>query len=644
MTTQLQVRGEERSAVPQAQQRRERRSLALAALGWISGCFLVLAWNYVPRLANNMWSDAEFSGWVAAIAHRLHLGERMYEDVILPIPPGSMWLLAQVEAFTGRPLMLAEAWACAICHLGLALAAYAMVVPFAGRKIGLLVAGATVAFVIQLPKELLYDHTAQLVSWASFVLLARGLVGWTTPRRIPWLVGSGVLAGLACAFKQSTSVGVIGGGLVGVAYLAFVAHRRGEARSLRDGAMALAAFGLASLLGLGLTLGFVAAIGGSISGFLETVFTDGSALKGGYEVLLPRMLGYTTTAPSLPLPLLFVLGGALLAFRVVRREGSLANPCPDDEARSTFFSKRELALVLGLTTLAFLGAAVLLASRIDPGKAFVPGKIAALLARHLPSLGVALGLVFLAASFPLERRPLSRNDALAALLAAAVVAAIGHNSSVREARFFYDNNVLVAVGLLCLFLAIEKARLPWLRYLAYGVLVFSVFGGKMGRYIAARTPAPSDSFWAGMYVSEDGEKILEAAKRVRELAGPDETVLVLPEDVSFAALVGRPRPKLCGAILFVDQYPGRCLAEDLRELEANPPKVIVVYPGDEIEWRRMYALWSSRSPSGFLNNAVLRHHLPARYRHDSTFPSFFWGARTTVEIYVRNDAVERRSD
>jgi len=338
-----------------------------------------------------------------------------------------------------------------------------------------------------------------------------------------------------------------------------------------------------------------------------------------------------------------VLGGAFIAFRIVRRGEALDAPCPSDEAARAPFSVRELALLVGLPALAFLGAALLLVSGAEPGKAMYAATVVALLAGHLPTLGVALGAVFFAASFPLERGPVSRNDALSALLAGAVVAAIGHNGSVREARFFYDNNVIIAVGLLCLFLAIDKARLTWLRYLAYGVLLFSVFGGKMGRYLDARTPAPSDSFWAGMYVNEGGEKILQAAARVRELAGPDETVLVLPEDVSFAALVGRPRPRLCGAIAFVDQYPARCLAQDLRELETNPPKVIVVYPSDEIEWRRMYALWSSQSPAGFLNRAVLRHHLPARYRLDSSYPSRFWSAATSVEVYVRRDADEPRA-
>ena len=334
-----------------------------------------------------------------------------------------------------------------------------------------------------------------------------------------------------------------------------------------------------------------------------------------------------------------MVGGAFLAFRIARRGEGLRNPCSNDEATHASFSKRELALLFGLPTLAFLGAGLLLASRIDPGKALVPATVVTSLASHLPTLGVSFGAIFLAASFPLERKPISRNDALSAFFVAAVVAAIGHNGSVREARFFYDNNVIIAVGLLCLFLAIEKARLPWLRYAAYGALLFSVFGGKTDRFLRARTPAPADSFWGGMYVNERGEKILEAAQRVRELAGPDETVLVLPEDVSFAALVGRPRPQLCGAIVFVDQYPARCLAQDLRELETNPPKVIVVYPSDEIEWRRMYMLWSNQSPAGFLNRAIFRHHLPARYRLDSSYPSVFWGAATSLEIYVRNDAV-----
>lgn len=632
MTTQTEARGD---AQPRSPSARAGQLSTVFALGALSVAFFAFASQYAPRLTNNVWSDVEFSGWVAALAQRLQKGARFYEDLILPIPPGSIWLLAQIEGIAGPSRMLTEAWACAICHLLMALSAYAIAAPFTRPRSALFVSGATLALVLQLPKELLYDHTAQVVSWASIALLARGLVS-SAPRRDLWFSAAGLVAGLVCVFKQSTSVGAIGGGGVAIAYLALVARKQAKPNALREGLVSLVFFGCGVALGLALTVGFVAGIGGSVAGFFQTVFTDGSALKGGWKVLLPRMLGYTTVAPTVSLPLLFVVIAGLLAFRIARQGGGLGAFARAGEEEDSWLSSKEAASVALLTTLAFGGGALFLASGIEPGRyLLLPGRIVYALAGYLPSLGLVFGALFALASLSYggERR----SHALSALLLAAVVAAIGHNGSVREARFFYDNNVIVAVGLLCLFVAIDRANLRHLSIVAYAIVVFSIFGGKMERFVIATHPVTDGGFFSGMKVNPRGEKILEAAARVRELTSEDETVLVLPEDVSLAALIGRDRPKLCGAILFVDQYPSRCLAEDLAEIEKNPPKVIVAYPSQEADWQRMYRLWSSQSPAGFLNRAVFRHHIPARYRLDSTFPSVFWGGTSSLEVYVRND-------
>lgn len=643
MTTQTEAPSEAR-ALAQAETRRTERIGVLLSLGWLSAIFLLLATQYVPRVANNVWSDSEFSGWVAAMAHRLHLGERMYHELVLPIPPGAIWLLAQVERFTGRPSMLVESWGCAICHLLMALSAYALASPFTKRRTALFVSASALVFVIQIPKELLYDHTAQVVSWASLALLLRGLLAFQSPKRSVWLFSGGLVAGLVCIFKQSTAIGAIGGGLLAIAYLAFASHRRAEPRSLRSGIVALSVYGLAVALGLALTIGFIVAIGGSVPGFFQTVFTDGSALKGGWKVLVARMLSYTTTSPTLPLPLVLVALGAALGVRIARQGEGFVVPSKEDETQAALAKERapiplrELAFILLIATVTFGGAAALLASFADPGRWLLPARIVQLVTTYFPILGTAFGAVFFVASLPRRGREGSaRADALSALLLAVVVAAIGHNGSVREARFFYDNNAIVAFGLLCLFLAVERARAPWLVWTTFALVMVSVLGGKMDRYRAAREPVAGDGFWAGMYVNKRGEKILDAAARIRELTSPDDEVLVLPEDVSLAALIGRPRPKLCGAIVFVDQYPERCLSRDLSHLENHPPKVIVAYPSNEGDWQRMYQFWSSRSPAGFLNRAFLRHHLPARYRLDSSYPSSFWGSSTSVEIYVRQD-------
>jgi len=48
----------------------------------------------VPRLNNFVYSDREFTGWVGPIAERMNQGQRLYDDLVLPIPPGSFELLS----------------------------------------------------------------------------------------------------------------------------------------------------------------------------------------------------------------------------------------------------------------------------------------------------------------------------------------------------------------------------------------------------------------------------------------------------------------------------------------------------------------------------------------------------------------------
>lgn len=624
--------GEARPAPRAAKLARHATAIGLTALVLAHSFF---AAHYVPRLTNNMWSDAEFSGWGAAIARRVVEGALPYRDLVMPVPPGSLWILAAIQRSVGHARILDEAAVCAICHGTMAVLAYAIVRPFASRKVSLFVAAGSLATIIQLPKELSYDHTAQVFAWASLALLARVLARPDAARARVWLFAAAWTAGFVALFKQSTATGAVAAALLAPSLLGFLDARARGARAAAPRAIAsLAVAATGAALGFASVLGAIAAAGGSPAGFLRVVYGDGAELKGGAATIVPRLLGYTTVDGTIEAPLLLAALAVVAVWRTLAAGRAFAAPSPADSTDREPSRRALAAYVLVLVGTATLGVLQLRLFVGSPMSAFY---VASRIAHKLPPVGLALAAAYAVAA--LRARASGPRDAgFAVLLACAVAGAMFHNASVPEVRFFYDNNALVAVALLALFHALEHPTTRRLGWLAFVVLATSMLGGKMGRWLEARRPVGREGFWSGMYVSDAGAEIVRAARRVRELAGPDDEVLVLPEDVTFAALVGRPRPKLCGAVLFVDQYPSRCIADDLATFEAHPPKVVVVYPGHEDEWQRMYRIWSTSSPAGVFNHAILHFQLPAHYTLDSTYSSAFWNHPTVLDVYVRNDA------
>jgi hypothetical protein len=587
-----------------------------------------------------MWSDEEFSGWTAAIAHRLALGEHIYQDFTLPIPPGSMAILAWIERATGRPAFLHEVWVCAVCHLLMALLAYALARPLTSRINSVMVAAGTLAIVMQLPKELAYDHTAQVVAWASLVLLVRA---WAAPTRASssWLVaGAGLLGGLTFLFKQSTGTGIVAGAIAAFVYRVVVERWRGERSEVRREAGAIGAYVLSCAAGFGMTLGAVRALGGSVRGYLQTVFVDGPALKGGTSTLMRQATLYTLRDPTVQVSFAAAAVGMLIAWRIAQKRQGFMLPAP--YAGDAQAHQAEQAAIpwrtVGWLALLFAGTfalgTALLALRVKE----LPVPLAVV---HGATRGMApVGLLFAAAYFVgnlrARRGAAGRPDALNALLIATLVAASVHNLSFPGVRFFYDNNTIIAVALLTLFVALDQSGWVIMRYAVLAVLVVSMLGDKMGRYLEAQTPAPP-GFWGGMRVNSRGVEVLKAVRRIEQLTSPADTVLVLPEDVNLAALIQRPRPRLCGAILFVDQYPARCVGPDLALLESHLPKVVVIHPRWKNEWQWVYRLWSPTSPAGFVNDAFLGTIIPRHYRLDSTYKTVWFGAPDMLDVYVLRD-------
>jgi len=222
-----------------------------------------------------------------------------------------------------------------------------------------------------------------------------------------------------------------------------------------------------------------------------------------------------------------------------------------------------------------------------------------------------------------------------ATVIAALAISLLHNTSAPEFRAFYDNNPIIPVAFLFLFIGLDRARLAPVKALAVVLTLCAVFSNKLGRALDARTPVGDHGFWAGMKVSPRGVVALRAVRRIRQLTGPDDTVLVLPEDVDFAAEIGRPRPKLRGAIVFVDQYPDRLAARDIAWLRAHPPKVIVIHPNRPTQWAQLFRIWSGDSGAEHVLRFVLNDLLPRDYRRDSTYPTQFLWHDATLEVWVR---------
>jgi hypothetical protein len=117
---------------------------------------------------------------------------------------------------------------------------------------------------------------------------------------------------------------------------------------------------------------------------------------------------------------------------------------------------------------------------------------------------------------------------------------------------------------------------------------------------------------------------------------------MLPEDPATEALIGCPRPKLRGAIVFVDQFPDHVFKHDLLALQASPPDVLVLHPNDN-RWNRMYRIWTLKSAAARLQVEFLESRRETMYRIDSTYSTWSFDAPSTMELLHKQPAAEPAS-
>jgi hypothetical protein len=518
----------------------------------------------------------------------------------------------------------------AACQLAMAGLAYLVARRLTSRVNAWLIAFASLVMLMRGPKECAYDYTAELVAWAS---LALGAVALTTERdkirTWSWL-GAGAGATFTFAFKQSTATGAMLGWLGAFAYLGMIelVVKRSLRRLLRPLALWCAG-GALGLVGLAAMLG---TFGSSLGAFYQAVLADGPSLKGGSLSLGANLVRYLIGLPAYPASLVLTALAAAVIVRLGRRSGAwAAAPAP------VRLSLRD-ALAVALPALLAFGIAISLVVR--PTTA-LPDAVLYWCdqLRHVP----AFGLMFACFSVVARAWPLSGSDAFdrshvrTAMLTVALGVSLLHNLSSPELRPFYDPNPLIVLAFTYLFDAFDGAELPRLKIGVYALAMAALFSPKLDRMLSARIPAGREGYWGGMYVNESALPIAQAAARARELAGADGKVLVLPEDLELRALIGRPRPELRGAVLFVDQYAARLVDHDLGVLERNLPEVVVIRPAERDEWLRLFALWSSTSGTRRVIERFLDDFLPKHYRKDSTFPTRFDVKSVNLEIWVRNE-------
>ena len=611
------------------------RGSVLLLLGLVAA-FLLYCFTYVPRLTNNHLGDVEFTGWSGILGSRIRAGETPYVDFILPIPPGSSIILALIEGIHGKALLLHELWLNALCHLIMGILAYLLAARLTTRFNALLTALCTLVTIVELNKELAYDHTALTLAWASVTVGAYATLE-NEARRRRWLwLAVGFLASLTFAFKQSTAIGIVGAWIAVFIYLVgieVVARHPTEARRLlRDAG----SFGGGVALGIGAVWLMLASLGTPMASYVQALFVDGPQVKGGSGLLVTHLVRYLTLSVAYPPTWFFLILVAFVGSRVLHHEGGFfLRPRGGVEkaihpGQAALFVVALVGTFGGATALALIGS-----DGLDSKWVLWLDRL-----KTVPMLGYPLALAYGVA----QGQPISRASCVSewrtghrlnALFIAAFLASLLHNTSAPELRTFYDNNPVIPLLLLVTLLALDQARLPAIKGLFVLSVLLTLFGSKLHRALEARTPAEANSYWAGLQVNPRGEVIEKVARHVQAVAQPDETVLVLPEDLQIAGRLGRPRPALRGAIIYVDQYPERLLAEDLEELRRHPPKVIIIHPKSRLLWQRVFRTWSATSATERLMDSVEQELIPRYYELGGSYETHFLWRADSLQIWVR---------
>lgn len=585
--------------------------------------FALVGVAVVPAHRVTIWMDPEFTGWVVPIANRITAGQRLYAPGLhSPLPPLPFLLARGLFGTDGRWIHESA--------LNYTFQCLALLVTYAGlaqglrRPLPLLATLAAFPVFLALPKSIAYDAMAQCLAAATAVLAAGALRPGPRAMRGPgpaWLTA--VATALLLLTKQSTALGAVAG--VGAAWMLWPAALPWTRRVRR-----LLAWGLSSLALAALAAGLLAPWAAP-RGLVVDVFLTGSEPKGSAAHLLASLAGF---AAALGRDLALLLPAALLVARA-----AFGRPLRPPWARGPRAGRAVPALAAAL-------ALVWVAHRAWTGASPAVSLVTA-------GLAIAVACAVLAVAW--RPAPATSPGATLGLFTVLLLPpALFHNLSVTQLRWTYDNNPLIVVALAALLtpawialdLASEGRRRAARAVLAAGVLALGVsFGLSAASAVRRCTETwPEVAHLAGARMPPRGEGLREVVARVRELAGPRDRVLLLPDDPNVEAWFERPRPHLSSAIVFVDQYWDRYVDEDFAALRRDPPRVIVIGPRDLAMgsrriafWRVFFSAWQRDSGAERLIDRVTRELLPAAYGPPEGHAIALLGSRARLDVYVRRD-------
>lgn len=568
----------------------------VARLITLLGVFVWVGWFLVPAHRYTIWHDAEFTGWVAAIANRIGSDQKLYADGLhSPLPPLSFVIVHLLSA--GKARWITESFLIYLSQCGTTLCLYLALRSFLSAPLSLISNLAGFFFLIAAPKHLLDDALVQLIVAALALSIARGVLV-----RQRFSIGIGLTVSLLCAAalltKQSTGVGA----LLGILAVFFVFP---ESSTLKQRALNVGFVLCGTLFSTAALIVLLSPWSVPLR-LVRDVFVLGPEPKGGF-------LGMWLAVKAIAIQLLglFVIWVGPAAC-VVRR--ALLTRATNSATRFGALGRAAKSLLVG-------GVAVVLYFAVPFKPLPMTWGFPYVALDMLMSLGLAAS-VFIALRVVIRNaRGADAKDEIAdpsfraqrhitALAIFLIASAAGHSLSVRVFRWTYDGNPLtvLALAILALFSdrILRQALSRWSAIIAGRMalaLTAALIAGSMALYqrlpILWREVRSSTEHWpeiaylAGARMPHRGTPIRFLVQWLRSVTEPNDSVLLLPEDPNVQAWFERPRPRLTSAIVFTDQYWARYVPTDLARLAANPPKIVIVGP------RNFYEIWSLRvSDSG----------------------------------------------
>jgi hypothetical protein len=518
----------------------------------------------------------------------------------------------------GHALWVTESTANFVCQ---SLAVLALFAGFRGVlpwPAPLVAAFALALSFVSLPKIMLYDSLAQLFASVSSVLAMHALLTVQDGRRRRVLTS---LTGIGCALcflaKQSTGAGVVAGVLLTV----WLSRGTGDWRQRAV-----------------TTVRFLSAAGGAlvallvalspwidVPGFVTDVVLTSSEAKGGRTVLFAYFLGYgnqlwnrimTVDVPPLAVAVAFFSYAAL----------ATRGPADAVPTRTWKVVPAALGSLLGSALCTFL--------IVKLGIGYADAALQSV-------LYIALAW-FVAARLRPEPAP-AWADALAIFAGITIPAAIGHNLSVNQLRWSYDNDPLIWVPVAFAATSLVQAMPTPLRSSSLvlraafvTLLVQSLTSGgfalQWSRAKISNVPWPEVRFLRGARLRPAAEGMRQLVHTVRRLApAPTDTVMLLPNDPNVESWFERPRPRLSSCNIFADQYWDRYVDRDFMLLHAYPPKVIVVGPRNF--WQRFSRLYQPDRATERLGLLIVNKLIPARYGLEASVPIKFADG-DFMDVYV----------